>query len=106
MGILPAASVRIFDSSLSIQTTVFPFSARQAPTTSPTYPLPTTAIFMSQQDTDCERVTQGIADKIRKWRSRNCPHAGTGSSALWYCRSVRVLVDYRPALRTRSGVGE
>src|SRR5438477_3020034 len=73
MGILPAASVRIFDSSLSMQTTVFPFSARHAPTTSPTYPLPTTAIFMSQQDTDCERVTQGIADRIQEWRSRNCP---------------------------------
>src|SRR5438270_391535 len=30
--------------------TVLPFSARQAPTTRPTYPVPTTAIFMSQQD--------------------------------------------------------
>ena len=41
-------SVWTFDSSLSTQTTVLPFSAKQAPTTSPTYPVPTTAIFISQ----------------------------------------------------------
>src|SRR5229473_974922 len=46
MGIFPALSVAIFDSSLSTQMTSFPFSARQAPTTSPTYPVPTTAIFI------------------------------------------------------------
>ena len=27
--------------------------------TKPTYPVPTTAIFMSEQDTDCETVRQG-----------------------------------------------
>ena len=41
-------SIAIFDSSLSTHTTVFPFSARQAPRTRPTYPVPTTAIFISQ----------------------------------------------------------
>src|ERR1700682_2172143 len=46
MGIFPSLSVAIFDSSLSTQMTSFPFSARQAPTTSPTYPVPTTAIFI------------------------------------------------------------
>ena len=34
--ILPALSVSIFDASLSTQATVFPFSARHAPSTSPT----------------------------------------------------------------------
>jgi hypothetical protein len=34
--------------SLSTQTTSFPFSARQAPATSPTYPVPTTAIFIAR----------------------------------------------------------
>src|SRR5437016_8450248 len=46
MGIFPSLSIAIFDSSLSTQMTSFPFSARQAPTTSPTYPVPTIAIFI------------------------------------------------------------
>src|SRR5947209_13465021 len=88
-------SVLILASSLSMQMTVLPFSARHAPTTSPTYPVPTTAIFMSQQDTDCEEVTQGFEPRSRNRRTPcgNVPR-------------VRVLIDYRPALRQRSGVGE
>src|SRR5437868_12660075 len=73
----PPSRRAIFDRSLSMQMTLFPFSARHAPSTRPTYPVPTTAIFISQQDTDSERLTQ-----------------------------VRVLLDYRAALRQRSGVGE
>src|SRR4026208_1492939 len=46
MGILPARSVRIFVPSLSTQTTSLPLSAKQAPATSPTYPVPITAIFI------------------------------------------------------------
>src|SRR6478752_6882273 len=46
MGILPARSVRIFAPSLSTQTTSLPLSAKQAPATSPTYPVPITAIFI------------------------------------------------------------
>src|SRR5262245_19084295 len=60
-----------------MQMTSLPFSARQAPSTSPTYPVPTTATVIFQQDTDSERLKQ-----------------------------VRVLIDYRAALRERSGVGE
>lgn len=54
-----------------MQVTSFPVSAKHAPTTNPTYPVPTTAIFM------------GII-----------------------LSDVRILVDYRPALRARTGVGE
>src|SRR5215475_4063161 len=46
MGILPARSVRIFAPSLSTQITSLPLSAKQAPATSPTYPVPMTAIFI------------------------------------------------------------
>src|ERR1041384_494774 len=46
MGILPARSIRTFASSLSTQTTSLPLSAKHAPATSPTYPVPTTAIFI------------------------------------------------------------
>ena len=48
MVIFPPFKVAIFDSSLSTQMTLFPVSARQVPTTRPTYPVPTTAIFISQ----------------------------------------------------------
>src|SRR6478752_6930305 len=46
MGIRPRRSIRTFASTLSTQTTSLPVSARQAPTTRPTYPVPTTAIFI------------------------------------------------------------
>src|SRR6185503_17622812 len=46
MGTRPFRSIRIFASSLSTHVTSLPVSARQAPRTSPTYPLPTTVIFM------------------------------------------------------------
>src|SRR5919109_3751440 len=46
MGTRPFLSIRIFASSLSTHVTSLPVSARQAPRTNPTYPLPTTAIFM------------------------------------------------------------
>src|SRR5260221_13327391 len=61
MGIFPALSVAIVDSSLSTQTTSCPFSARQAPTTSPTYPVPTTAIFILYLSLDrapCRRLAR------------------------------------------------
>src|SRR5688572_16470514 len=45
MGIFPRWSIRIFASALSTQMTSLPLSAKQAPATSPTYPVPTTAIF-------------------------------------------------------------
>src|SRR5688500_3209500 len=45
MGILPRWSIRILESTLSTPMTSLPLSAKQAPATSPTYPVPTTAIF-------------------------------------------------------------
>src|SRR5687768_17819398 len=45
MGILPRWSIRTLASTLSTQITSLPLSAKQAPATSPTYPVPTTAIF-------------------------------------------------------------
>src|SRR5437870_9444168 len=65
----PAFSMLIFGSSLSTQMTVFPFSARQAPTTRPTYPVPTTAIFIyspARTWPDPERHAFSLAH----WRSQ------------------------------------
>src|SRR6266540_2655433 len=42
----PFPSAAIFDSSLSTQITFMPRSARAAPVTSPTYPVPTMQMFM------------------------------------------------------------
>src|SRR6188472_399418 len=46
MGTLPLDSARTFVASLSTQTTSLPLSAKHTPATRPTYPVPTTAIFM------------------------------------------------------------
>src|SRR5438270_12463159 len=46
MGILPARSMRTLASSLSTQITSLPLSAKHAPATRPTYPVPMTAIFI------------------------------------------------------------
>ena len=46
-GILPRCRDLTFAGSLSMHITSLPFSARHAPATNPTYPLPTTAIFNS-----------------------------------------------------------
>src|SRR5512138_1695081 len=43
----PDARIWILAASTSRQTTSFPDSAKQVPVTSPTYPVPTTAIFMA-----------------------------------------------------------
>src|SRR3990170_3822144 len=70
-----------------------------------------TAIFMAQQDTESERVIQDHA--LRRVTKND--GAGTGGdsqsrSPAWNaCDNVvcvRVLIDYRPALRDRTGVGE
>src|SRR6266545_7544001 len=45
MGIAPPRSVSILRRSTSRQRTSCPDSAKQVPVTSPTYPVPTTAIF-------------------------------------------------------------
>jgi hypothetical protein len=48
MGILPAFNISIFLLSTSTHVTVIPISARQAPETNPTYPVPITAIFIGK----------------------------------------------------------
>src|SRR5688572_15177456 len=45
-GIVPARSASIRETSVSTHTTEWPKSARHAPVTSPTYPVPTIAIFI------------------------------------------------------------
>ncbi len=47
IGISPRLSRSIFEASVSTQTTSLPDSAKQVPVTSPTYPVPTTAIFIN-----------------------------------------------------------
>src|SRR5258706_7211195 len=48
MGMTPRASAAIFASSLSTQITFMPRSARQAPVTRPTCPVPTMQMFMTR----------------------------------------------------------
>src|SRR5690349_5667488 len=79
MGIWPAFNVSIFFWSLSTQMTSLPLSAKQAPATRPTYPVPITASLNSAPQ-------------------QSSYHTGSNP--------MRILVDYRPAVRRRSGVGE
>ncbi len=46
IGISPALSRAIFSVSMSTQVTLTPISAKHAPETSPTYPVPTIAMFI------------------------------------------------------------
>ena len=48
MGISPRWRAAIFAASLSTQTTFIPKSARQAPVTRPTYPVPIMQMFMKR----------------------------------------------------------
>ena len=85
----PGSAPRILAASLSTQMTALPVSAKQAPTTSPTYPVPMTAIFMRAPTSRTKLLT--LARGLKKL-SKFSP--------------VRILLDYRPALRQRTGVGE
>src|SRR5574342_1048149 len=46
IGQMPFFKRAIFDSSISLHTTLWPISARHAPVVRPTYPVPITAIFI------------------------------------------------------------
>ena len=47
LGLTKTEAIRMFLRQIQSRGTL-PFSAKQAPTTNPTYPVPTTAIFISQ----------------------------------------------------------
>src|SRR6266404_252835 len=63
MGMRPALRAAILSRSLSTQTTSLPRSAKTAPVTSPTYPVPTTQMFIGSP-----RGRYRIADV--RWPSR------------------------------------
>src|SRR2546422_11645307 len=84
----PALRVAIFDPSLSTHTTALPVSARHAPNTSPTYPVPTTAIFIflfARGPTPTPDALRGV-DRSRVSRTgrrcgrRHCDIRDRGSS--------------------------
>src|SRR5438876_7129415 len=54
MGIFPSFNALTLASSRSRQKTSLPMSARQAPVTRPTYPVPTTVTFMSSSRCEVE----------------------------------------------------
>src|SRR4051812_5830689 len=62
----PRSSISIFAATLSMQVTALPLSARQVPVTRPTYPLPTTAIFMEASPIRDD----GAADRLDRRSSR------------------------------------
>src|SRR4051794_1530847 len=82
MGDWPLRSRAIFSSSTSMQTTEWPESAKQTPATSPTYPVPTTAIRMRGFYTRRTSKPQQISRSLHGDRFRQ----------------VARLVDVRPAV--------
>src|SRR3989442_12955218 len=59
MGIRPPRRDSILARSLSTQTTSLPRSAKTAPVTSPTYPVPTTQMFMTDGTHDSRQAPEG-----------------------------------------------
>ena len=114
MGIRPRRSIRTFASTLSTQTTSLPVSARQAPTTRPTYPVPTTAIFI-RVPTPSLRLQRlkryhSVRNAVNILTSKRLPlqilRVVPGAAALLAFSTVRILLDYRPALEGTDRVGE
>src|SRR5438552_14158516 len=62
MGEIPRFRSAIFVSSLSTQVTSMPKSARHAPVTSPTYPVPTMQMFMRESPPEVVRNRRSLAD--------------------------------------------
>src|SRR5688572_2961820 len=90
MGISPPLSVAILSASLSTQITALPFSARHAPTTRPTYPVPITPIFTVASE--------------RGQCSTGVRHGGPPRSLVSSPR-MHVGFDLRPSLLKPTGVG-
>ena len=108
MGICPRCSVRTLAASLSTQTTSLPFSAKHAPATRPDIPAPDDRDFHPCQSSSdhTKPLTPSTAAKnaVNLLTQRSCSlvHA----AVLAMSARVRILLDYRPALRQRTGVGE
>src|SRR5688572_10999598 len=101
MGILPRWSERTLAGSLSTQMTSLPFSARQAPATRPTYPLPTTAIFIrSGPSQPIQTLKASTADQIvNPLKSKELSRfRGAPKGPCYDAARVRIVLDYRPAL--------
>src|SRR3982751_3880573 len=73
MGILPALIISILMASLSTQVTLLPNSAKQAPLTSPTYPVPITAMcmFVSTPGSAVKINDEALYNARRQWGMRN-----------------------------------
>src|SRR4026207_78953 len=98
MGIRPRRSIRTFASTLSTQMTSLPVSAKQAPTTRPTYPVPTTAILIAlvysltkppPYHAADKRVNRLIGKELRRKRARRNLRDSIRRVSL-----VRILLDY------------
>src|SRR5829696_574796 len=104
MGTLPLDSARTFAASLSTHTTSFPLSAKHTPATRPTYPVPTTAIFMSLRH-GCSQPDAIIPAEDAGPRGlppgAPCPHGGRRI----YARARASLHRLAPR-RRRGGVHE
>src|SRR5690242_8625279 len=75
MGTSPRCSASYFSGSLSTRITSCPSSAKHAPATRPTYPLPITAIRISSPS----RVTGAIRRILKPYFNR-CPASVEGAS--------------------------
>src|SRR5947209_91022 len=82
MGTSPSWRRRILSASMSIQTTSLPRSAKQAPVTRPTYPVPMTAIFMTN---DCREQppTTAIFRSIEVPMPGDVRRSGNGIDEDW-----------------------
>src|ERR1700693_3067728 len=88
MGTRPCVSPAILLSTLPMQTTSLPLSARQVPCTRPTYPVPTTATLMV--DLLCSSGPILAGDHFReKARSRRWLMPVCGNLERWFVAKLR-----------------
>src|SRR3970040_1409765 len=113
MGISPRRKAATLASSLSTQTTSLPVSARQAPTTRPTYPVPTTAIskcspplvWAAADDARHERARAAANPGLEHRPGGGLPEGSSGRPSLAIIRQpMNFALDVRPALARPTGV--
>ena len=69
---VPFERLSTLRASMSTQTTVLPISAKQVPETRPTYPVPTTAMFMREEGRRSGVRYRRITAKLYRCLRRVC----------------------------------
>src|SRR6266542_3238787 len=96
----PFPSAAIFDSSLSTQITFMPRSARAAPVTSPTYPVPTMQMFMTSGLSGRQAPSQELSLPPGEGRCERPLSRRSPLIPVPFNTSPQSLLEWHPGLKT------